>query len=1455
MHPEGKLLVLHAASAVQIYEIESKEKKADTMLPEAAVFLKWITDQTLGIVTGTAVYHWDLGADSPVKKFDRHPTLAQSQIINYKASPDGKWLLLNGIAGGAEGITGQLQLFSVERNVSQPVPAHAATFATIAADEAEMFAFADKAGTGGTVRRSPLSWRSAFCRILIQPSAGVPQFKVSKIGGAGDAMAPVQVPYAYPDSAAQAAATDFPVAMTASTKYDVAFMLTKMGFIYVVDTKTGTTIFSNQVSAQPVFIAAPHEASGGIAFVNQGGQVLSVTLDEDNVIEYIATQLRNIEVAQRLSARNNLPGAVIDQMLQQQFEALFQQNNFAGCAELAFQAEKLRTKGTIQRLQAAPAAPGAPPAIMVYFQTLLNKGKLNTVETVALIGVLFPMGQMAFIEQKLGEDKLACTEEVGDLFKTQINNPKLAMQVYLKGKCHARVIMGLLETGQAAKVGPYLDQAGATDVNWTDILQTSCASNPASALELATMLLGKGEDLDKMAVADMFVKASAIQQATGFMLQALQGESKEEDGALQTKALEIPLTNGFPQVADDIMSKGMFQHFDKPAIAALCEKHNIPSRALQLYTEAADIKRVIVNTHQLKPEFLVEFFGTLDAEMQMECMVELLTNNLKANQRLVATVAAKYSESVGAEKITTMFKENKADEGLFLYLSTLVNSTLDPEVHFGYIEAAARSNNIPEVERMTRESTAYDAEKVRDLLMELKLQDPRPLINVCNAHNFVPELVKYFREQNQMKFIEQYALKVNVAAVPIVCGTLIDLQTNEDFIKNLILAGGNMIPAKSLMDEMHSRSKLKMIMPWLEARVNEGSTDSAVHTALAKIYVDSNQNPEQFLLTNQYYDSLDVGKHCESINPKLALAAFEKGKCDDALVALTSANSMFKEQAQYLVDRMDEDLWGRVLKEDTEQRGKLVDHLVGQVLPECKEAHKVALCVKVFLDADLPNYLIELLDKIVLQTGQFKGEKNLETLLIMTAVKSNKERVQDYVSKLDNIDPVAVAGACTEGGLLEEAIALYEKASESEKAMEVMVKNMKDMTRATSFAAKCDDSAVWSLLARAQLDEGMVSEAIETFAKGNDSTAFHEVIAAAQRENAYEALVPYLTMARKKVQDPMIDTELVYAYCKTGKLVDLEQFIMGPNIANVGALGERCYTEELYEAAKIMFNNVGDFGRLVTTLCKLNDLAGAVDAARKANTIQTWRDVCKAAIDEKEFRIAQQCAIHIIVEPDELEDLISYYEQEGYVEEIMEVIEGGIGLERAHMYAHPPPPTPAPRARPLLLLPRQLMSPRALQGHVHGARRALRQVQGGEAAGALQGVLGAAQHPEADPGVRGGRALGRPVLPVREVRRVRQRRDLHDQPCGGSLRPLDAEGAALEGQQHRDCPQGHRLLPRLLPARAERHARLLGRPPRPRARHHAGRAERQPAAGEGVHGAGAAGQPPKGQRLAQRPVY
>jgi clathrin heavy chain len=54
-------------------------------------------------------------------------------------------------------------------------------------------------------------------------------------------------------------------------------------------------------------------------------------------------------------------------------------------------------------------------------------------------------------------------------------------------------------------------------------------------------------------------------------------------------------------------------------------------------------------------------------------------------------------------------------------------------------------------------------------------------------------------------------------------------------------------------------------------------------------------------------------------------------------------------------------------------------------------------------------------------------------------------------------------------------------------------------------------------------------------------------------------------------------------------------------------------------------------------------------------------------VEHKEFRLAQICALHIIVNPDELEELIAGYEKFGHFEEVISVMEAGLGLERAHM--------------------------------------------------------------------------------------------------------------------------------------------------------------------------------------------
>jgi clathrin heavy chain len=101
--------------------------------------------------------------------FDRHASLSGNQIINYRLSPDEAWLVLVGIssnpAAGQPGqngfkIKGAMQLYSVERGVSQSIEGHSAAFASVkqdgAANPSKLFCFAVRTATGAKVGRANL---------------------------------------------------------------------------------------------------------------------------------------------------------------------------------------------------------------------------------------------------------------------------------------------------------------------------------------------------------------------------------------------------------------------------------------------------------------------------------------------------------------------------------------------------------------------------------------------------------------------------------------------------------------------------------------------------------------------------------------------------------------------------------------------------------------------------------------------------------------------------------------------------------------------------------------------------------------------------------------------------------------------------------------------------------------------------------------------------------------------------------------------------------------------------------------------------------------------------------------------------------------------------------------------------------------------------------------------------
>ncbi|XP_065571260.1 clathrin heavy chain 1-like [Artemia franciscana] len=1241
MNPKSKVIALKAQKTLQIFNIEIKSRMKQHNMTEEVIFWKWVTVNTIAIVTETAVYHWSMEGDSqPVKMFDRHASLNGCQIINYRADEKLQWLLLIGITAQQNRVVGAMQLYSVERKVSQPIEGHAAAFAQFKMDgnplPSTIFCFAVRSAAGGKLHIIEVG----------TPPAGNQPFPKKAV----DVFFPPE------------AANDFPVAMQISPKYDVIYLITKYGYIHLYDIETGTCIYMNRISSETIFVTAQHEGSSGIIGVNRKGQVLSVTVDEDNIVPYVTNVLNNTDLALRIAVRNNLPGA--EELIVRKFNNLYASGQYAEAAKVAANAPRglLRTPGTIQKFQQVTAGPGQSP-LLQYFGILLDQGQLNRHESLELCRPVLIQQRKQLIEKWLKEEKLECSEELGDLVKQ--SDATLALSVYLRANVPMKVIQCFAETGQYQKIVLYAKKVGYTP-DYVFLLRSVMRANPEQGLAFAQMLVQDEEPLaDVSQVVDIFLENNLIPQCTAFLLEALKN-NRPTEGPLQTRLLEINLLSA-PQVADAILGNNMFTHYDRPHIAQLCEKAGLLQRALEHYSDLYDIKRAVVHTHLLNPDWLLNYFGTLSVEDSLECLKAMLTANIRQNLQICVQISTKYYEQLGTNALIELFESFKSFEGLFYFLGSIVNFSQDPEVHFKYIQAACKTGQIKEVERICRESNCYNAERVKNFLKEAKLTDQLPLIIVCDRFDFVHDLVLYLYRNNLQKYIEIYVQKVNPSRLPVVVGGLLDVDCSEDIIKNLIFVVRGQFSTDELVAEVEKRNRMKLLLPWLEARVHEGSVEPATHNALAKIYIDCNNNPERFLKENQYYDSHIVGKYCEKRDPHLACVAYERGKCDMELINVCNENSLFKSEARYLVKRRDPELWAEVLLESNPYRRQLIDQVVQTALSETQDPDDISVTVKAFMTADLPNELIELLEKIVLDNSAFSDHRNLQNLLILTAIKADRTRVMEYINRLENYDAPDIANIAIQSQLYEEAFAIFKKFEVNTSAIQVLIDHTRNLDRAYEFAERCNEPAVWSLLGRAQLAEGLVKEAIDSFIKADDPTVYMDVVQTAHSTGHWEDLVRYLQMARKKSRESYIESELIYAYAKTGRFADLEEFIAGPNHADVQRIGDRCFDEKMYEPAKLLYNNVSNFARLAITLVHLKEYQGAVDSARKANSTKTWKEVCFACVESGEFRLAQSCGLHIVVHADELEDLINFYQDLGHFEELIQLLEAALGLERAHM--------------------------------------------------------------------------------------------------------------------------------------------------------------------------------------------
>jgi clathrin heavy chain len=1256
VHPQNLIIAARAKAPsgscfIQIFDMKNEKKVSQAEVKEDIEYWAWLNNTTLGVVGTTSVYHVEAKSGSVSKIFDRAAQLNGSHIMGYSMSKSGNWAILHGI-GAAEdkSIVGNMQLYSIEKSQQQILEGFCGTFSDVCVCE------------------DPEYSNSLFS--FVEKKKGQPNstLRIMEIGNpnGSDTKFKQSAQFAYPPDVSN----DFPVVVHAAEKYGVLFIVTKFGYLFVYVMGSAALIYRQKITTSLIFRSVKNTKTDGCICVNRDGQLLAINVDQQNLINYIMNKCThlsdNVGIAFKMAQRYSLPGA--ENLFVAQFNKLFGTGDYKGAAKIAREApgDTLRNNDTISKFKSVQAASGPPP-ILVYFSTLLETTKLNAIESLELVKPVLAQGKKQVIEDWIKKKKLTITDELAEMIK-QVD-PKLGLSCYIISDNPDQVVQGLVETSQFDKIQPYLTKSGK-QCDFLNVIRNITPRNAEAALGLAKWLYAQGPNMiSTESVAGIFIDNGRIQEATAFLLEALKG-NRPEEGHLQTKLLEINL-RAAPNVAEAIFQMNQFTHYDREKIGKMCEQAGLYGRALEHHNNVEDIKRAILNVHAIPREQMIAVFKRLDPEDAFQSLDDLMRSNRQNVQR-VAEVAIGNFDRLDSSKIIQLFEHYQAWDGMFYYLGHILPQTEDEDCYFKYIQAAAKLQKYQELEKVIKSTSHYDPVKVKDFLMDTPLQDPRPLIYLCDLHGFVPELTRYLYKAKKNRFIEIYVLKVNNAAAPKVLGTLIDLDCDEIYVKQL-LNSIRACPIDELVEEFDSRNKRKELQSWLQARANEGVQEPALHNAIAMNLIDNDTHEaENFLINNPYYDSRTVGKYAEDRNSDLAFISYRRawGSCDDELIEVSNRNYLYRLQAKYLVERKDAELWAKVLNQENEHKQAVIDKVVQFALPESDNTDEVATTVKAFMDADMPSELIELLEKIVLHNSDFSSNQDLQNLLILTAIKADRTKVMDYVNRLDNFDGdhLAEIALNEKYQLYDEALAIYKKCDKPDKAVGVLITYMQDLSAAQEFADKANRPDVWSRLGEAYLNENQIENSIECFIKANDPNFSERIIGLAEAQDAFEPLVKYLLMARQtKQRDAQIDGELIYAYAHTDRLDELQDFISEPNQADIQKCGDRCYEERLFEAAKILYTSIGHNQKLASTLVFLKEYQGALDAAKKANIPKVWKEVAFACIRSQEFRLAAIAGLNIVIHPDNLDDLIHYYEKFGYYKECIQLLESGLSLERSHM--------------------------------------------------------------------------------------------------------------------------------------------------------------------------------------------
>lgn len=243
---------------------------------------------------------------------------------------------------------------------------------------------------------------------------------------------------------------DFPISLVVAERYGLLYIVTKFGFVYIYELTSCEQIYKVRISGQPIFAVARNLTNDGILALNKNGQLYGGLIDENGLIPHLIANCKHLPNIQQLvfslASRYSLPG--VDNLFLGQFNNFIINGDYANAAKIASMSPGtlLRNADTINKFKGLPQIPGQPQPLLIYFQKLLEKGKLNKLETLELCGPVLVQGKIDLVKTWSTGNKLENCVELGDLV-ARIDKI-LALKIYQDSAAHAKVVQILNEQGR-----------------------------------------------------------------------------------------------------------------------------------------------------------------------------------------------------------------------------------------------------------------------------------------------------------------------------------------------------------------------------------------------------------------------------------------------------------------------------------------------------------------------------------------------------------------------------------------------------------------------------------------------------------------------------------------------------------------------------------------------------------------------------------------------------------------------------------------------------------------------------------------------------------------------------------------------------------------------------------------------------------------------------------------------